>query len=291
MESPPSFDVVVVAGPNEMACLEEQLSRVRQFVRDHQHIFVVVPSAWTQTAKVAVSAAAPGFATVIDESIFPFTFADVAKTFEIHGGKCNRNGWYLQQLLKLYAGRVIPDISEYYLVVDADVFFLRPVSFWSAAGEVKDSPAVPFFTTSSEHHRPYFDHMSRLHPDLKRSFSGSGISHHMMFSRPILDELFTLVERYHNRTEDPADPEHIPFWRIFLDTVEEHRRHPPDYSESGASEYEMYFHFVTHAHPQLYRMRQLSWHNVPWNTSDRFEEYTRQGFDYVSLCSWWTIQR
>ena len=58
----------------------------------------------------------------IFEKIFPFSLDTVAK---IHG-KRDRNGWYLQQLLKLYAGKIIPNILDKYLVIDSDTFFLKP---------------------------------------------------------------------------------------------------------------------------------------------------------------------
>ena len=46
----------------------------------------------------------------------------------IHGLN-NRNGWYLQQLFKLYAGIIIPDILDKYLVIDSIHFFIKPVKF------------------------------------------------------------------------------------------------------------------------------------------------------------------
>ena len=52
------------------------------------------------------------------------------ETVAKYHGKLTRNGWYLQQLLKLYAGLTIPNILENYLVVDSDVFFLKPIHFY-----------------------------------------------------------------------------------------------------------------------------------------------------------------
>ena len=58
---------------------------------------------------------------IILESVFPFSLDTVAS---IHG-KSSRNGWYLQQLLKLYIWQVVPELMERYLVLDSDTFFLR----------------------------------------------------------------------------------------------------------------------------------------------------------------------
>ena len=41
----------------------------------------------------------------------------------------NRNGWYLQQLIKLYSGYFIPYILDHYLVIDSDVYFLKEIEF------------------------------------------------------------------------------------------------------------------------------------------------------------------
>jgi hypothetical protein len=54
---------------------------------------------------------------VIDESIFPF-----ADQIAIYHGKNSRNGWYLQQLIKLYAGLVVPGILDRYLVIDGNIY-------------------------------------------------------------------------------------------------------------------------------------------------------------------------
>lgn len=55
----------------------------------------------------------------INENIFPFSLDTVCK---FHG-KINRNGWYIQQLFKLYALTTIPDILDTCLVIDSDTFF------------------------------------------------------------------------------------------------------------------------------------------------------------------------
>jgi len=94
----------------------------------------------------------------IDEKIFPFNINDLIQKF----GKHNRNGWYLQQLLKFYAGNVIPGILSNYLIVDSDTHFLKPTSFMDSDGKY-------IYTTGTEYHKPYFNHMNKLHPSLKKS--------------------------------------------------------------------------------------------------------------------------
>ena len=48
----------------------------------------------------------------------------------------NRVGWYLQQYLKLGVAVHIPDLSDYYLVWDADNIAVRPIELFSTVHEV-----------------------------------------------------------------------------------------------------------------------------------------------------------
>ena len=175
---------------------------------------------------------------VIDEKIFPFTIDNVA---QFHG-KLTRNGWYLQQLLKLYAGFIIPNILDRYLVIDSDTFFLKQTIF------INDNKCLYAF--GKEYHSPYFRHMKLLHPSLTRfNDSMSGICHHMMFEKKYLLELFTLVENFSTTNQK--------FYEIFLNSVA-----PNDYNDSGASEYEIYFNFILLYHFNDITIRQLMWKNV-----------------------------
>lgn len=90
-----------------------------------------------------------------DENLFPFQKTEVALAL-FHQNKeaalrymsgWNRLGWIYQQLLKLYAVQVIPDISPNVLVLDSDTIFLNPVTFTNSEGE-------PFLTLAGEYHLP-----------------------------------------------------------------------------------------------------------------------------------------
>jgi hypothetical protein len=169
----------------------------------------------------------------------------------------SRNGWYLQQLIKLYAGLVIPDILPKYLVIDSDTFFLKPTSFLSQDDK-------PLFGFGSENHAPYFAHMQRLHPEFaKQEPNLSGICHHMMFDTNYVKEMFAKVEQWHRGQ---------PFYEVFLKMVTE-------VDLSGASEYELYFNYMLKYHKQAIMIRPLQWKNS--NTLER-----NSGLHYVS-CHWY----
>ena len=190
----------------------------------------------------------------IDEIIFPFSIDDLINKF----GNNNRNGWYLQQLLKFYAGNVIPDILNNYLIVDCDTHFLKPTNFITDDGKY-------IYTTGTEYHVPYFEHMNRLDPSLKKIHPLSGISHHSFFNTKISNELMDRVEKkYQNKKK---------FWEIFLDVIDRKQ-----FMASGASEYEIYFTYMYLYHNDKMFIRQLNWANVA-----NFQPSYINKYDFVSI--------
>jgi len=218
------LDIVIPVGINDVDLVHLQVEHTRNNVKECGDIYIV------SSFPLAIDGCFH-----VDESAFPFSIDDVAC---IHG-RNYRNGWYLQQLLKFYASSVIPSLSKKYLVVDADTFFLRPVSF------LKSEKML--FNFGSEFHNPYFEHMQRLHPTLVRVHGSiSGIVHHMVFDSKCIAGLFSLVESYNDQE----------FWRAFLRHVS-----PGHVRFSGASEYEIYLNFMLLYRPDLVEFRRLEWTN------------------------------
>ena len=220
------FDIVIPVGPNDANCISAQLVQTKKNIVGYRNIYLI---SYDSTLYLEGC-------TTIDERSFPFTIGDVAR----YHSPTFRNGWYLQQLLKLYAGVCIPGILERYLVIDSDTFFLNPTEF------IVDDKCL--YNYGSEYNMPYFHHMARLHPTLKKMRQGtSGICHHMMFETRFLKELFQLVEELHKKE----------FWCVFLEEVDNtHKIH------SGASEYEIYFNYMLYYHPDDILIRPLRWANV-----------------------------
>ena len=152
----------------------------------------------------------------------------------------SRCGWLLQQLIKLYAPLVIPDISPNVLVFDSDVVLLQPMSFMTSVG-------TPLFTPAVELTREYFEHAAALLPGLRRVHRAfSGIAHHMLFQKPIIEDLFALIEKEHQ----------VEAWKAICRAIR-----PATVYRSAMSEYEIYFNFVllrTHQGS----IRPLRWANI-----------------------------
>ena len=217
------FDIVIPIGPNDIDVVKTQLEYTKKNILGYRNIYIIC---YDETIQIDGCIHIP-------EKIFPFSIETVA---EYHG-KLDRNGWYLQQLLKLYAGLVIPDILDKYLVLDSDTFFLKPTGFY------KDGKCL--YNYGAEYHMPYFNHMNRLHEDLKKRVNKSGICHHMMFETKYIKEMIDIIENKHNDF----------FYNVFLVNV-------VDINGSGASEYEMYFNYMLFKHPSNILMRELKWKNT-----------------------------
>ena len=225
------FDIVIPLGPNERKNIHKQIEYTKKNVIGYRNIYIVT----NNFDDLQIDGC-----KVIDENIFPFKMNDIASYFIKYNGKNNRNGWYLQQLIKLYAGFVIEELLDDYLIIDADVFFLKPIYFY------EDTKYM--FTSSDENHEPYFRHMLKLHPSFTKQIKKSGISHHMIFNKKIIKEMFNLVEDFHKKE----------FWIIFIEMVDEHTKHPINVSESGASEYELYFNYIIQYHRDKILVRKYS---------------------------------
>ena len=239
------YDIVIPVGPNDSYLLLKQLGCTQTNCIGYRNIYVVT------SPKVADLI--PSSCIFIDESIFPFTLTEL-HTFA-NSDQSHRNGWYFQQLIKLYAGSIIPDILPRWLVIDADTFFLRPTSF------LKDTKCL--YANGTEHWPYYFNHMNRLIPGLTRVKPMSGICHHMIFEQRFVKEIMSLVEQNGD-----------PFWITFLNKVGSHEHHG-SYGSAGASEYELYFNYMLRFHEEEIILRPLHWTNV--DTLDLTLDY-----DYIS---------
>jgi hypothetical protein len=232
------FDIVIPVGPNDFDQVEKMINYTIKNIINYRNIYVI-----TSNINIDISNC-----ILIDENIFPFNINSVA----FYHGNNHRNGWYLQQLIKLYAGFFINGILNDYLVIDCDTFFLKPTLFFDNN--------KPLYNIGTEYHVPYFDHMKKLHPTLTKQFNISGICHHMMFQKHIINDLFNLINNYHKKD----------FWKVFLELVDKN-----EILGSGASEYEIYFNFLCIYKSNEFIVRRLQWANCSSIPDDN-------NLDYVS---------
>ena len=233
------FDIIINVGPSDINVINEQINFTKKNIIGYRNIYLI---SYDPNLKI-------DNCITIDEKIFPFNIETVAK----YHTKNYRNGWYLQQLLKLYASFVIDDCLDRYLVIDADSFFQKPTHF------IKNNKCL--YDVETEYHIPYFEHMNRLDKDLFRyDEKMSGICHHMIFEKKYLKKLMTHIENKHNDI----------FYNIFLKNV-------TDYQGSGASEYEIYFNYMMINHRNKIKIRKFKKKGVK-----RSDSSINCNYDYIS---------
>jgi hypothetical protein len=228
------IDVVIPTASKDICMLKRCIEGVKNNCRNIRRIIIVSSSKLTDDAEW------------FDEKYFPFSKYDVALYLNQNDEKRAKNyfdhprcSWYFQQLLKLYAPLVIPDISSNVLILDADVIFFQPVEFLNNCGG--GNYATRLFRKSR-----YLKHAERLLPGLKPvHLFYSGVAHHMIFQKPVLEDLHTQVEKFHKQA----------FWKAFCQCVDK-----ACLGAAGASEYEIYFTFVFTRTKQV-TIRPLIWMN------------------------------
>jgi len=239
------FDIVIPVGPNDSNVINNMIEYTKKNIIGYRNIYLI---SYDPTIVI-------NDCITINEDVFHFTKKNIIDTL----GNNDRVGWYLQQLIKLYASYVINGILNNYLVIDSDTYFLKPTSFFNNK--------LPLYNIGTEYHRPYFEHMNKLHSTLVKQNNNSGICHHMMFQKHILNELFSLIEHLHK----------LPFWKVFLLSISK-----KDITGSGASEYELYFNYLHIYHQNKFSIRPLKWEN----TNNLNNLNNGNNLDYVS-CHWY----
>lgn len=256
--SPEPIDVVIPCAPKDAVTLEECIRGIRQYGANIRRVIVLSRERLTDLAEW------------FNELDYPFSKSDLAR--EIFQGDLvaaeafirqpqSRIGWIFQQFLKFYATFVIPGISSNVLILDADVIFLNPVQFMNEKGE-------PFFNVGNEYYEPYFQQMARLLPELYRVHAQySGICHYMLFQKPILEDLFAMIQSQHG-----VEP-----WQELCRCID------PKEPLSHLSEYEIYFNFSILRTNQA-KIRPLKWVNTGgWK---KMEIYRQQKYVYMACQEW-----
>ena len=249
------IDAVIVAHRKDKETLDYCINGIRENCSKVRRIIVVSAEKLTNQAEW------------FNENLFPFSVDDIylaigkgdKKSSQAFFQNHNRGpGWYLQQLLKLYSPFIIPKISSNVLIVDADVVFLNPVKFLN-----KQKGGL--FCVNHNKAKPlYLQHAERLVPGYQRIYPEVySVCHHMLFQRPILEDLFNTVEQYHG-TE---------FWVAFCSCVVPNPK-------KGASEYEIYYNFAL-THTDQVALRELKWMNSAH--PELRKEYEKEGYHFVGF--------
>lgn len=253
------IDVVIPCSSKDIDTLDLCIQGVKENCHDVRRIIVVSETRLTDKAEW------------FSEKSYPFNKKQVAlhllkkdkkKAKDYIAEPGSRLGWYYQQLLKFYAPLVIPGISSNVLIVDSDVIFMKPVKFLN-------SHHAGLYATCGDYNHGYLQHAARLVPGLKRVHKDhSGIVDHMLFQRPVIEDLFRRVEKHH-RNE---------FYQAFCECVK------TDFLKgSGASEYEIYFNFAFTQSKKV-EVRFLMFTHSGF--LEKIPEFKAKGFDFITFHRW-----
>lgn len=256
------IDAVIPAHIKDKEILDHCIKGIRKNVKNIRRIIVVSKERYSDLGEW------------FDEKLYPFSFQEISQILN------NQNvGWNYQQLLKLYAVLVIPNISKNVLIVDADTVFYRQVSFFdqrhralynlakdknlfdspfqintlqhirTILPQVSDKLAELFSTTAKNNPQRAEEFIKKLNfvnpqqrilaKDLE-----SGICHHMLMQKNVIESLFATVESNYKNQK---------FYQVFLQNRQ---------NNFGVAEYNLYFYFLITHFKDSYAIRILNYKNT-----------------------------
>jgi hypothetical protein len=167
-----------------------------------------------------------------------------------------RSGWIYQQFLKLLSSKVIPELTDSYLVVDSDTIFLRPIYF---------DPRKFYYCRADEYHLPYIDTIKKL-LGIEDTIGFSTISHHMIFDKKIMNEMIEFIEKNFNSNS---------IYECIMSVI--------DYNQlSSISEWDLYSNYIIKKHPHICEERQLFWQDISYVPCQNDLNHLKETLDFVS---------
>jgi hypothetical protein len=273
---------VVLTTEKDIRVFEKSILSALKHLTDVEKFYIITPDAKSLHQKLSEKLGKR--VLFIDENQFPFNGSNVTEVmiesvrqkglYPLTGNSVfekslwGRIGWFLQQLLKLYAGKVL-GLGDY-VILDSDLVWFQNVTFYNST---KNGFRSYNYASSGQHHGSYMATMKRISGfemfEGKDDVFRSGICHHMVVVKEIMDDLFSTAEKMHG----------IPFWQALLNqSAIEMTCRAPKQNICGAgstlSEYELYFTFARHKYPHSVNYRPLLWANGPmpgllfWPPSD-----------------------
>lgn len=280
---------VVLTTGKDTRVFEKSITSALKYLIDIDKFYVISPDADYLTEKLGKHYGKR--VVFVNEAIFPFKYNNITdimiqavkdkgiypltghSSFERTLGM--KTGWFLQQLLKLYAGKVL-GLNDF-LLLDSDLIWYRNVTFYNNTNRheilsFQNKVSIPpnnfviryNYASSGQYHPPYMATMKRIidlyaYEDPKDVFR-SGITHHMVIVKNVIEAMMSETEKAFGGT--------MPFWQIMLNqsAIEMTCKAPRDGicgSGSTLSEYEMYFTYARHKHPQTIAFRPILWANGP----------------------------
>ena len=254
------MDIVIPYHPKDGGTINYCLHSIKQYVKKYRYIYII-------------SNKNHNFPDTIWINLEPFPFK--GESIEKIHGKTKKNGWFLQQLIKLYSVVSIPNVSDTIFVIDSDIVFCNEIKLYDDDYN-KPNLNIQYDVVKgrAQYHIPYFTHMKKLHPELVRMHKDiTGINQVFPIKRKTIENLFNKVETLHNKS----------FWELFLIFA--------NGNESSASEFEILINYILKYEINEYNMvkwifglGKINKHNVLCNEENN-QYFKKKNWKYIQYQS------
>lgn len=246
------FDIVISSCKKDEFVLQKAIESIKTYIIGYRRIIVV------SNEKLVDMDGVEWF----DEKKYPFSIKDVYDNMYnmVPEKKRRRKVSYINQLIKLYAHMVIPDLSENILIYDSDIIFIKQTTFFEDGLPLYGNRIVRLYGGYNK----YLNHHLKLHPSFdfynklkinqelkKHNKFCSGICHHIIYNKKIIEEIISLIENEYNVT----------FWKYYLNLVDTRDSNPN--LECEPANCELYYNYVNLFHPEKIKIRNITWLESP----------------------------
>ena len=244
------YDIVICSCKKDQQVLQKCLLSIKKYIKNYRRIIVVSSEPLTNIDGVEW----------FDESKYPFSKKDLYDNmYNIIPDKVRRKKLgYINQLLKLYAHYIIPNLTDDILIIDSDIIFIKDTSFFDIENNsdndtLKIIPKYGFNYMYPNGWTIYQNHFKKLHPTF-HNFNKSGICHHIIYNKYIIFELFNLIEKFHGKK----------FWKIYLNLMDNR----PNMIHSEPANCELYYNYISKFHNGSFILRKIKWIESPANSGE-----------------------
>ena len=217
------LDGVILTTGKDTRAFEKSIISSLKHLLDIENYYIIAPSAKQLEDRLGKELGPR--VKFVDESIFPFDWKNISHIMiesvkekgvypltgksQFESTVYGRTGWFLQQLLKFYAGNVL-EIGDYVLL-DSDIIWFKDTKFINETITINGKEITKYYyASSSQYHPPYMATLKKISgvdllksPDTHRS----GIAHHMVIVKYVLEDLMNNSVQLHGG---------LPFWQVLL---------------------------------------------------------------------------
>ncbi len=238
------FDILFLCHEKDKDILKESLKYAKKNVLGYRKIFLLSKKNYFSRDKDI---------EFVNEGIFPFDKEEIARYAPL-----GRAGWYFQQFLKLYFFKVMgKKVLENLLIIDADTIFLKKTEFFENG--------KPLYNVEIGYHQPYYEILEKIFGFGRQSNDFSGITHHMIFQRRYIEDIFRIGSRNGKKE----------FWKEIMENINKE-------TVSGFSEYDLYFNYMLTKHPDRIKIRKIRFIEFPNYNKEVINIAKFLGYYYLS---------